>query len=476
MVDMQHNTDPQAGLDEPLLRQLFESAVRQSGALGAQLSIIKAGYRVNFAAGFSHARRGVAMTPDTLMQIGSVTKVLNATMVLTLVEEGLLDLDTPILEYAPEFQVADPEATRALTLRHLMSMSSGLDNGPYDGFGGEDEAVNRYVAALEFLPQHFAPGKHFGYSNAGICIAGYVASRVSGKPWETLLRERLLTPASLEHFAALEGDVLYQTVSAGHELLANGSLEVIDPTFTMARACGPSGISLALSASDLARFGLILINRGLADTGARILSNSSVTQMETPQIDVPTRKYGTAWCVGPFTDYWNGVQVFGHGGTTQTSSSFLHWIPDQQGVIAFIVNTHAAMAAFSSTVFDEITKAAFGIAKPRFDVREEPLTEFDPSRYIGVYQELGATMLVTEGDGKSLGARYIPNVKSRGRWPYGAERSFTLAPLGSERFLVNPPGGPENQRGVVDTSFFGEDQFGRATNMLNLVFPMRRID
>src|SRR5688500_7440997 len=128
-------------LDESRLQEAFAKAVERSGTFGAQLSIVKGSRQLDFAAGFADAASGVSMTADTLLQIGSITKVFNAGIVMSLVEEGLLDLDVPVASYIPNFQADDEQASRTLTLRHLMSMSSGLDNGPYVYFGSREDAL-----------------------------------------------------------------------------------------------------------------------------------------------------------------------------------------------------------------------------------------------------------------------------------------------------------------------------------------------
>src|SRR5262249_26257055 len=109
-------------LDESSLIDLFHEAMRTSGAVGAQLSISDGDQQIDLAAGFADAERGVEMTADTVLQIGSITKVFNAVVVMSLVEEGLVDLDTPVEKYLSGFKVADPDAARTLTLRHLLSM------------------------------------------------------------------------------------------------------------------------------------------------------------------------------------------------------------------------------------------------------------------------------------------------------------------------------------------------------------------
>ncbi len=460
-----------SAMDERALRRLFDDVVKRSGAVGAQLSLIKGDQQIDFAAGLAHAQRRIPMTTDTLMQIGSVTKVFNAAIAMSLVQEGKLDLDAPVKNYLPTFAVADAQASRTLTLRRLMSMSSGLDNGLYVYFGGGDDALGRYVDSLKTLPQNFTPGKYFGYSNAGICVAGHVASRVTGKPWETLMHERILQPAQLTQAALLEADVLYQKISAGHHVPdGGGKPEIIDPVFTMARGRTPSGACFALSAAHLARFGKIFVRKGVADSGARILSAASVEQMMTRQVDVPTRKYGDGWGIGPCMGTWNGVKVWGHGGTSLTATSFLYWFPERQGVIAFVVNTHSAMAELAKVAFGDILQTAFGFDKPAIDVPQNPLGPVNPKRYIGVYEELGGKWHVAQGDGNTLKVRMVS--RSGGK---ETGTTATLAPLGGDRFLVKPPGGPDKHRGVVDTAFFGDDGQGRATNVLNLVFPMHRV-
>ncbi len=70
-------------------------------------------------AGYANISTGVGLTTDTMMHIGSITKVLNATLVMQLVDEGLLDLEVPVSQYLPDFRVKDPSATEEITVRCL---------------------------------------------------------------------------------------------------------------------------------------------------------------------------------------------------------------------------------------------------------------------------------------------------------------------------------------------------------------------
>src|SRR5262245_38276821 len=101
-------------LDESQLSSLFESAVTESGTFGAQLSIIKDDQQLDFAAGVADAESGSPMTVQTLIQIGSITKLFNAMIIAALAEEGVIELDTPVKTYFSSFAVADRGASEAL--------------------------------------------------------------------------------------------------------------------------------------------------------------------------------------------------------------------------------------------------------------------------------------------------------------------------------------------------------------------------
>ncbi len=467
--------------DESMLRELFHDAVRRSGIIGAQLSLINGDEQLDLAAGIADAERGVPMRTDTVMQIGSITKVFNATIVASLVEEGSLDLDTPVREYLPGFTVADPSATQMLTLRHLLSMCSGLGNGRYVYFGTGEDALGNYVSQLDTLTQHFPPGRFFGYSNAGSCIAGHVAATVAGKPWETLLRERIIDPAGLGSAVIFDEDLPGKHVSSGH-LMADDAAKpkVTAPTFSTDRARNPSGACFALATRDLARFGRMFARNGTADTGERVLADATVATMMERQIDVPTRRYAHGWCIGPSTMTWNGLQVWGHAGGTATSGSYLKWIPELDGVIAFTINTRTALAAFAKIAFTEILEAAFGFSKPPTAQRGPSAGPLDTRRYVGTYDSLGSRLYVTPGAGETLHARLVPQrtVKELAQHKEAMdlnERSIVLAPLDHDRFLLNAADGPDIYLNEVDTAFFGDDGDGRATNVLDGVFAMSRI-
>src|SRR3954447_22147997 len=97
----------------------------ERGVPGAAIAVLKDGEVIDFAAGVLSTATQVEATPDSVFQIGSITKVATTTLVIKLVDDGLLDLDAPIRDYLPEFRLADDAAAAAITPRHLLSHSGG---------------------------------------------------------------------------------------------------------------------------------------------------------------------------------------------------------------------------------------------------------------------------------------------------------------------------------------------------------------
>src|SRR5438105_1880382 len=112
------------------------------------------------ATGVASLRTGAPVTPGTLFQIGSITKVWTGTLVMQLVDEGLLDLDKPVQALLPEFLLADPDVASAVSVRQLLAHTGGFEGDVLDDFGRGDDAIEQYLAALASKAQvHLNDGK-----------------------------------------------------------------------------------------------------------------------------------------------------------------------------------------------------------------------------------------------------------------------------------------------------------------------------
>jgi CubicO group peptidase (beta-lactamase class C family) len=136
---------------------------------------------------------------DTLFRIGSSTKTFTGTVVMRLVEQGQLDLDAPVRRYLPNLQLADEAVAARVTVRQLLNHSAGWLGHVLAGPARGDDALAKYVAALQQLPQLTPLGQVFAYNNAAANLAGYLVETVAGQPYEQVVQDVLLDPLALTH-------------------------------------------------------------------------------------------------------------------------------------------------------------------------------------------------------------------------------------------------------------------------------------
>jgi CubicO group peptidase (beta-lactamase class C family) len=142
--------------------------------------------------GMADAEAGVPNGPETVYDIGSITKPVTALAILALEEEGRLRTTDPITRFFPEV----PEDKRGITLHHLLTHSAGL----IGDLGGDYEAMPRDTLVRRALASglRWAPGTRYAYSNLGYSLLGAVVEIASGEPYEQYLRDRILLPAGME--------------------------------------------------------------------------------------------------------------------------------------------------------------------------------------------------------------------------------------------------------------------------------------
>jgi len=401
----------------------------------------------------------VPVTPDTLFQVGSTTKLFTAALAMGLVEDGGIELDTPVVDQLPGFALSDPEATRTVTPRHLMSMSSGMDNGPYVDFGRGDDALARYVASLADLPQNFLPGTGFGYSNASTTVTGRLVEHVAGESWDDVLRTRLLEPAGMTNTVTFPEDLAWRRFAHGHAVGEDGRPKPLR-AWSQMRSRAPSGSSAYSTASDLVRFA------GLFMSGGReVLAPGVVSGMQSRQVEVPPTLVATWWGLGPYGNVWDGVEIWGHSGTQLSGSSFLLWSPERRVAIATMVNIPNLGYPFAQRLFRVLFPEVAGIAVPEKPVPPRNVA-VDPARLVGTYEMTTQTYTVSEdADGMTIsGLVEMPAVVQIDSSP--------LVPLTPTSFLPSDPA-IDGRRGWA-LAFVGADE-GQARYLLNGVFALRRV-
>jgi hypothetical protein len=139
---------------------------------GAALGIWSDGQEILAAHGVLNAATQVPVTTDSVFQVGSITKVWTATMIMQLVDEGLLSLDTTVSEVLPGARLGTADVGGQVTVLHLLTHTSGIDGDIFTDTGRGDDCVERYVGLLAEVPSVFAPGATYSYCNSGYVLLG----------------------------------------------------------------------------------------------------------------------------------------------------------------------------------------------------------------------------------------------------------------------------------------------------------------
>ncbi len=339
----------------------------------------------------------VAVTTESLFQIGSISKVWTATVVMQLVDEGLLDLDAPVAEALPELRLSDPDVTKQVTMRHLLTHTSGIDGDVFTDTGRGDDCLEKYAGLLADVRQNHPLGATWSYCNSGFSLAGRVIEKITGQTWDAAVRERIFTPLRLAHTATLPEEVLMFRAATGHVDGEDGSAKLA-PAWGLPRALGPAGL-ICSTPADVLSFARLHLTGGLAPDGTRLLREESAAQMTAHQADVPDKYVlGDSWGIGWIRFGWDGQRLIGHDGNTIGQSAFLRMLPSEGLAVTLLCNGGNTRDLYQD-LYREIFAELADVAMP--DPIEPPATPVDVpvEPYAGTYERAGVRIEVLAGDG-----------------------------------------------------------------------------
>lgn len=389
---------PMPSLDE--MQSRLDEWARRYFVAGASLGIMQDDEVRVAATGIINLDTGVEATPDSLFQIGSIGKGYTATLVMQLVDEGLVDLDAPITSVIGT-RFADDEATATVTPRHLLTHSSGLDGDFHKDFGRGDDCVARYAEACRDLPSVARPGEAWSYSNSGFILLGRLVEILTGQCWDDALRTRVLEPAGLTDTVSLAQDALRHRTAVGHYV--DTDLRVATaPGWTLPRTAGPCGATIMATAADLAGFGRLHLDEGRTRSGRQVVSHGSSRSMREPWIVMPVdpgldspNRYGFG--MGIFD--WPDRNVFGHDGDTIGQSAMLRAHPESGVVVAMLSNTATTAIPLRRRITRWVFGEFLGIDLPAPPAPPDVPVSIDLEPYVGTYERLGVRTEITLQDG-----------------------------------------------------------------------------
>ncbi|HWV35194.1 MAG TPA: serine hydrolase domain-containing protein, partial [Thermomicrobiales bacterium] len=235
-------TESFPGVDAPMRESLERWTVP-----GAAIGVYKDGETSFTSYGVTSLETQQPVTPETVFRVASISKPFTATLAMTLVEDGLLDLDRPIVEYLPGVAISDaaPERQGKVTMRHLLSHTAGIDcelAADLANVGAGDDATAQAIAMFGTLHQWAEAGEVMSYGNTGYWLAGHVIATLLGTTFEDAMRERVFRPLGLERSVYTAEEAIVYPVALGHAPKSpeDGTHELIR-SYAYPRARRPSG-------------------------------------------------------------------------------------------------------------------------------------------------------------------------------------------------------------------------------------------
>ncbi len=331
---------------------------------GVSLAIVRDGRVIKAQGyGFANLELKAPATKETVYEIGSNTKQFTAAAIMMLVEEGKVHLDDSVTKYFPEA----PETWSAITIRHLLTHTSGIQNHvavpdwldvfrtnlKFETAPSRDELLKMFFK----LPLEFQPGETWAYDNTGYYLLGIVIEKASGKSYWEFLDERIFKPLGMNATRNTDPQPIVANRASGYEW-KNDHFEnrpVLLPAIAF------SAGSLLSTAEDMAKWDAALYTE-------KLLKKSSFDQIWTAaatndKAPMPFN-YGFGW----FVDSYHGHRLVQHSGGTPGFSSVIYRFIDDKLTIIILTN-HA------DRILDQFAIDLAGICSPPL---KRPAASSDP--------------------------------------------------------------------------------------------------
>jgi len=432
-----------AKLDEYIARHM-----RETGAPGMTLALANRDGVIRVSTyGFADTKEKARVVPETMFEIGSISKSFVALALLQLRDEGKLDLNKPVVEYLPWLKINSKFAP--VTTHHLLNHTAGLPGAPL-----------LLDALLQDLWTAYEPGKHFLYSNTGYNILGFLIEAIDKRPFAETMRARLLGPLGMTASAPIITNDLRRQMAVGYEPLNASQLFSIGGTLGEAQwvevdiAAG----SVASTPADMSKYMRMWLNRGALPKG-RIVSEESFKLFTAPSIDSPFRGEPASYGYGIWVSNIGGHSRLRHTGGMVAFSSSID-VDLDAGIGAF-ASVNANLRGYRPVAVTKYAVELFNASLANKPLPDAPAPPPSPDEvknaadYAGVYTSPDGRKLEFAAEGTKLVLTYNG-------------RKIVLERAGSDRFVVRHPDFDayvlgfvrENQQ--VTQAYHGPDWFAGA--------------
>lgn len=355
-----------AQTDADRINELVTAYARQYKFNGTVLVINKG--QVVFSKGFGlkSVKDSTWNDVNTIYQMGSVTKQFTATVILQLQEQKKLSVQDKLAKYFPELPGAD-----TITIEHLLTHTSGIFNYTNDGKFMATEAVKpatpeKIIALFKDKPLDFSPGTQWRYSNSGYMLLGYIIEKVTGQPYEQVVREKIFKPLGMTH--------------SGFDFTHLADLnKATGYTFYKEKMKVPAGVvdssvSYAAGAIYSTVNDLWLWHKGLLKN--TVLKAASLEKAYTPYM----HKYGYGWAI----DTLFGKKVVQHGGGIFGFNTNFARIPADDVCVMLLSNMNTgALEAINTAILAILYNRPYEVPKEKIAIKVDSVIL---QQYAGEYE------------------------------------------------------------------------------------------
>ena len=311
---------------------------------GAALALIKdGGIVLEKGYGYRDRETDAPVTTATLFNIGSISKSFTALGIAQLVDQHQVDLDTPVIRYIPELRLSDPRATQAVTLRQLLSHTSGLppdEQWPRQVPPTREGIVRGFVT----MPITAQPGARFQYCSRCVVLAAYALEQIVGQSWEAYTRTHIFVPLGMAtaSFGLLGLEQAPDRAQPYRHDAVSGEVPIPWSRLQYLQALAPAG-GIDASVSEIANYALLQLDDGML-AGHRVVSAQMMAELHRPQIAVgadwtaAARIQNLHYALGWFTADVRGVHLVYHNGANPGFRAAIVLAPSASAGVVVLTN------------------------------------------------------------------------------------------------------------------------------------------
>jgi len=416
------------------LQNKLEQCISEHQIPGASVTVYQNGKYTQAVAGTINLNTGQPVLPETIFMIGSITKVLTATLFMQLVDEGSVNLNESATIYLPEVKVEGVKLKNEITVAMLLNHTSGIDGDYFIATGNNDDGLKKYIEAMTEIEYMHPPGKMRAYNNAAYNMLGRIIEKLRGKPFYQVLREELFEKIGITDDVLQHSEFLRYSAAIGH--VKDPKTEKIQLSKITAGEFNQlaMGSLVSMSSLSLAKIGRFYLNDGVTDDGERLVSAESLAYLKSNTDGAINFNGSKVWASYQGSD----MILFNHYGGTSGQNSWLGILPEKDLAIAVLTNYQSGAFEIELNLLPEVFEelGGFVMGSPAVASDQDNIN-VNPEKYIGKYSRHLMDIEIRSSEvQENDNLMEIKIVDKEGELNPGAKEWYPLQPVSNTDFEV----------------------------------------